>query len=59
MMIFYAGLDGIKKLFHGVVEDTEICSSSDDIFLNDLYFLVKLLSTFMEIIDKMLILIIF
>ena len=58
-MIFYAGLDGIKKLFHGVIEDTEICSSSDDIFLDDLYLLVKLFSAFMEVIDEMLVLIVF
>jgi hypothetical protein len=47
-------LNGIKKLFHGVVEDAEIGSASDDIFCYDLSLVVKLVAAFVEKIEKML-----
>jgi len=58
VLILYGHLNCIEKLFHGVVEDTEISPSSNDIFFNNLDLLVKLLSTFVKIVEKVLILIV-
>ena len=59
MLILYVDLNGIEKLFHGIVEDTKISPPPNDIFINDLNLIIEFLSTFMKIIEKVLILIIF
>ena len=59
MLILDTNLNGIEKFFHGIIENTKISSSSYDIFLNDLYLLIKFSSTFVKIVQKMLILVIF
>lgn len=58
MLIFYILLDGIKKFLHGVVEDAEISPTSDNIFFNDLNFVIELRATFMKIVEEMLVLIV-
>ena len=58
MFVLYTQLhlNGIEKLFDGIVEDTEISSSSDYVFLNYLYLFAELLSTLVEVSQKMVIL---
>jgi len=46
-------LNSIEKLFHRVVENTEICPASDNIFGYDLSLVVKLVATFVEKVEEM------
>ena len=59
MLIFNVDLDGIEKLLHRIVENTEICPPPNYVFIDDLDLIIKLFSTFMEIVKKMLVLIVF
>lgn len=58
MLVLYVFLNCVEKFLHGVVEDTEVCSASDDVFLNDLNLVIELRPTFMEVVEIMLILIV-
>lgn len=59
MHILNVELNGIEEFFHGVVEDAKVCSSPDDVFFDDFDFLDKFVAALMEIVDEMLILIVF
>ena len=59
MLIFNTNLNGVEKFLHRIVEDAEISSSPDDIFVNNLNFLTKFNSAFMKIIEKMFIFVVF
>ena len=56
MLIFHIFLDAVEKFLHGVIENTEISSASNDIFLDDFNFLDKFPAASVKIIKKMFIL---
>jgi hypothetical protein len=59
MLILDANLNGIEEFLHRIVEDTEIRPPPNDILIDDLYLIVKLVATFVKIVEKMLVLVIF
>lgn len=58
MLVLYSFLHCTEKFLHGVIEDAEVCSASDDVFLDDLNLIIKLGPTFVKVVEKMLILIV-
>lgn len=59
VLVFNCLLYSVEELFHRVVKHTEICSSPDNVLVNNLYFLMKFMPAFMKIIQKMEVFIIF
>jgi hypothetical protein len=52
-------LDDTEELFHGIVEDIKIRSSSDNVFIYDLGFFGKFIGTSMKKFQEVIVLIVF
>lgn len=55
MLIFHILLDAVEEFLHGVIENTEVSSASNNIFLDDFNFLDKFPAASVKIIQKMLV----
>ena len=58
MLVLKVDLHHVEELFHGVVENTEICASPDDILFYDFDLVAEPITTFVKEIEEMVVLVV-